>query len=59
MCDLTHCAREIKTWMDQNRLKMNDSKTEFIMFGLKRQLAKYITTELDVNGNSIQRSECI
>ena len=55
VCDLTHCAREIKIWMDQ----MNDSKTEFILFGLKRQLAKCITTELDINRKSIQRSECI
>ena len=46
MCDLTHCVREIKIWMDQNRLKMNDSKTEYIFFGLKWQLAKCITTEL-------------
>ena len=33
MCDLSHCGSEIKTWMDHNRLKMNDSKTEFILFG--------------------------
>ena len=59
ICDLTHYAKEIKIWMDQNRLKMNDSKAEFILFGLKRQLAKCNTTELDINGNSIQRSECI
>ena len=59
MCDVTHCVREIKIWMDQNRLEMNDSKTPFIFFGSKRQLAKCITTELHVNGNSIHRSEFI
>ena len=59
MGDLTHCTREIKIWMDQNRLKMNNSKTKFILFGSKRQLVKCITTQPDVNGNSIQRSECI
>ena len=25
------CASRVKNWMDGNRLKMNDSKTEFIM----------------------------
>ena len=30
----------IKTWMDLNRLKMNTTKTEFIMFGSKQQLKK-------------------
>ena len=59
MGDLSHCASEIKTWMDHNRLKMNDSKTEFILFGSRKQLAKCITTELEINGNSIPRSECI
>ena len=31
--DLEQCATRIKSWMDGNRLKMNDGKTEFIMFG--------------------------
>ena len=31
--ELEECARNIKTWMDENRLKMNNGKTEFIMFG--------------------------
>ena len=30
--DLKQCATRIKSWMDGNRLKMNDGKTEFIMF---------------------------
>ena len=59
MCDLSHCVSEIKTWMDHNRLKINDSKTEFIMFWSRKQLAKCITTELHINGSSIPRSECI
>ena len=35
--------QDIKTWMDQVQLKMNDSKTEFIYFGGPRQLEKCIT----------------
>ena len=55
ICDLSHCGSEIKTWMDHNRLKMNDSKTEFILFGSRKHLVKCITTDLNVNGNSIPR----
>ena len=29
---LQNCLMNVKTWMDENRLKMNDGKTEFIMF---------------------------
>ena len=47
-------AVDIKIWMDQNHLKMNDSKTEFIMFASRQMLQKCVTTELDVNGSNIQ-----
>ena len=34
------CIAEVKEWMQRNHLKMNDSKTEFIVFGSKTQLRK-------------------
>ena len=37
--------QDIKVWMDQVQLKMNDSKTEFIFFGWPSQLEKCITNE--------------
>ena len=37
---------DIKDWMDSNRLKMNTVKTEFIMFGSKKQLEKCTTRAL-------------
>ena len=48
---------DIKGWMDQVCLKMNESKTEFIYFGGNRQLEKYISHKIDVNGEDIQRVE--
>ena len=33
---LESSAAGVKTWMYQNRLKMNDGKTEFIMFTSKK-----------------------
>ncbi len=34
------CLRDIKGWMVENKLKMNDSKTEFIVIGSAQQLKK-------------------
>ena len=50
---------DIKVWMDQNRLKMNDDKTEFIMFASKRQLEKCETTSIDVNNTIVKCSPTI
>ena len=47
-------AADVKLWMDHNHLKMNDSKTEFIMFASSKMLQKCVTTELVVNGLDIQ-----
>ena len=54
---LTNVA--IKQWMDQNRLKMNISKTEFIIFGSRQQLVKFKTSSIDINNSQIKRSESI
>ena len=45
---------DVKLWMDHNHLKMNDSKTKFIMFASRQMLQKCVTTDLDVNGSDIQ-----
>ena len=53
---LQNCLMNVKTWMDENRLKMNNVKTEFIMFGAKKQLAKCKTTSIDVNKTVVNNS---
>ena len=47
------CMNDIKDWMDSNRLKMNATKTEFIMFGSKKQLQKCTTKTLKVNDDKM------
>ena len=37
---LERCLAEVRTWMRYNFLKLNDSKTEFIVFGVCQQLSK-------------------
>ena len=53
------CMTNIKDLMDSNRLNMNTTKTEFIMFGLKKQLQKCITETLKVNDDMVPRSNTI
>ena len=48
--------QDIKVWMDQVRLKMNDSKTEFIYFGWPSQLGKCKIDSINVNGESVERT---
>ena len=38
---------------------MNDGKTEFIMFGAKKQLAKCTTTSIDVNNTEVSTSKVV
>ena len=47
---------DIKSWMDQVHLKLNEAKTEFIYFGWPSQLGKCVSTTIDVNGETITRA---
>ena len=35
MQNLQDCGADVKNWMDQNRLRINSRKTEFIIFGYR------------------------
>ena len=50
---------DIKDWMDSNKLKMNTTKTEFIIFGSKKQLQKCTTETLKVNDYIVPVSNTI
>ena len=47
---------EVQGWMEGNQLKLNSDKTEFILFGLRQMLSKCITTNIEINGHTIDRS---
>ena len=49
----------VRSWMDQVRLKMNSAKTEFIYFGSRIQLSKCVVTHLNVNGKMVERAKVI
>ena len=43
--DIENTMENVKEKMDCNRLKMNSTKTDFILFGIKKQLQKCETKE--------------
>jgi hypothetical protein len=43
--DLEKCITEVRKWMQVNKLKLNDSKTEFVILGSQSQLKK-----INING---------
>ena len=56
---LSNCLSRIKSWMDLNRLRMNDAKTEYIQFGSRWQQTKCTCDSIDVNGTIVSRTESI
>ena len=56
---LTNSLKSINTWINRNRLQMNNAKTEVPMIGSKSQLNNCITSALDVNGTMVQIGKMI
>ena len=56
---LVNCLMLVNEWMNENRLRMNPDKTEFIMYGSRQQLTKCSTTSITVAGVEVQRASCI
>ena len=53
---LKSCISDIRTWMLTNSLKLNDDKSEFIIFGNKKQLEKCDIPHTYVGSNQIKLS---
>ena len=47
--EIEECMVNVRSWMDQVRLKMSSPKTEFIYFRSKVQLSKCVVAHLNVN----------
>ena len=45
--------------MNEVRLKLNESKTDFIYFGSKHQLKKCTFDKININSETIQRSDTV
>ena len=52
---LETCISEIRDWMQRNHLKLNDTKTEFLVIGSKTQLSQLSNDSIQI-GDSIIKS---
>ena len=51
---LQNCIAEVRAWMLVNKLKINDSKTEFLILGSKQQLQKVNIKGVQVGDENIE-----
>ena len=59
IAQLEACISEIRLWMRTNFLKLNDSKTEVIMFGTHQSLTKVKTKEICVGNTLVEIVEYV
>ena len=45
-CDMERCIRAVRAWMVEDKLKLNEEKTEFLIIGTCQQLIKVRTDSL-------------
>ena len=50
------CIQEIRSWMRQNFLNLNDEKTEFLLFGSRQQLSKVCLPCITIGDSQITPS---
>ncbi len=51
---LTHCISEIKIWMSENFLCLNNDKTEVLLIGSSNQLRKAGSINLNLDGSVLE-----
>ena len=56
---LQNCISEISDWMNRNKLKFNEDKTEFLIAGTSQQHAKVLFDCLRISGTIMQASPCV
>lgn len=56
---LTYCLSDLKTWMQQNFLKLNTDKTEIWLIGPKSSLSKSPSSTLNIEGTPVNSSPVV
>ena len=51
---MERCISDIRAWMTNNYLKLNDTKTEFLVIGSLQQLTKIKIDSIRVGSTEIQ-----
>ena len=51
---IQHCVKDVRNWMNNDKLLLNDDKTEFLMIGTKQQLAKVNIDHILIGDSAIR-----
>ena len=57
--NIESCICEIRKWMRENFLKLNDEKTEFILIGSRQQLSKVKVPHLTIGDSNIPSASSV
>ena len=57
---LNRCLHDVKEWMSASKLKLNPDKTEFILFGSKKQRERLnVCFPIDISGNPLHPTKSV
>ena len=59
LCAIEECIRDIRKWMTDGRLLLNDTKTEFLVIGTRQQLSKLRPSSIEVGNHKIDPSSSV
>jgi len=57
--DMSECISSVANWMDANKLKMNDDKTEFILIGSRSRLQQTSILSMSISDREIEFSKSV
>ena len=57
-CDMETCLNSLSTWLYQNKLKLNESKTEVLIIGKRPHLAKMTYNTINIGNEVITAKPC-
>ena len=56
---MENAISKVSKWMTENKLKLNKSKTEFIIFGTGKQMQKMQHSVISIGGELIEAKPCV
>ena len=54
-----NCIDDIRSWMEHDKLLLNDEKTEFLVIGTRQQLSKVNISSITVRNSAIMKSSVV
>ena len=56
---MQNCIKDIRLWMEHDKLLLNDEKTEFLIIGTRQQLTKVNISSITVGDSDVMRSSVV